>query len=154
MSRIWPLVSAWAIASRSVTDGETEARREAWSITSTNSSGSLVHILANSAASALARLSILAVAASVNVGTALDGSDGGSSMGAEATAIALCGSGGTALGCASYASMTMPEATHSTPIAETAIFQSRDMDRPLSNQYRFRERLTTRIADCYRFDTL
>ena len=39
-------------------------------------------------------------AMAVNVGTALDGSDGGSSMGAGAMAIALCGAGGTARGCA------------------------------------------------------
>ena len=89
ISRIWPLVSACAIASRSVTDGETVARREAWSITSTNSSGLKVHIFANSAASALTRLSMRAVAALVNVGTALDGSDGGSSIGAAAITTAV-----------------------------------------------------------------
>src|SRR6266545_5258460 len=101
-------------------------------MTSTNSSGSLVHIFCSSPASALMRLSIFFVAASVNVGTALDGSDGGSSMGGVAMTIDVCGCGAITLGDPAFGgNARTPQMTARTHIAQIAILQSGDMDRPL-----------------------
>src|SRR5881394_646106 len=87
-SRILPFVSACAIARSIETDGDTGALREASSITFTSWSGFLVHIFASSEARACSRCSMARLADSLSVGTADDGSDGGSS-GAEGGAVSM-----------------------------------------------------------------
>ena len=70
------------MASSIVTDGETGALRDASSMTLTSLSGFFVHIFASSEARACSRCSISRFADSLRVGTADDGSDGGSSSAA------------------------------------------------------------------------
>ena len=83
-----------------MTDGVTGALRAAVSMTFTNSPGLLVHIFDSSVARACSRCSISARAASLRIGTSLDGSDGGSSGsgGVYSMCAARCAGGRTGSG--------------------------------------------------------